>query len=252
MDSQAASGNGARGRHGEHSGWFRQGNVATSERRGTGSRTRSAGPSSSSAPRWSSCSSGSGSTAASVRASLHRCARRCFAVIGLGVIAYYRYMADMAREEEGKPWTAQAVAPAVEREVALDIVQARSARSRPSIVLVCGLIARLGRRRERGDRARHRARQLPRRRRDHDARREESGPTAIGAAALGGYILRLGVIVVALLRVAQRSRGSTCRCSASCSSAPTSVSSSWEMKYVSLTLAAPGLRPARPGTSGDQ
>jgi hypothetical protein len=25
----------------------------------------------------------------------------------------------------------------------------------------------------------------------------------------------------------------------------------WEMKYVSLTLAA-GLRPARPGTSGDQ
>jgi hypothetical protein len=26
----------------------------------------------------------------------------------------------------------------------------------------------------------------------------------------------------------------------------------WEMKYVSLTLAAPGLRPARPGTSGDQ
>ena len=28
-----------------------------------------------------------------------------FAVIGLAVIAYYRYMADMTREEEGKPWT---------------------------------------------------------------------------------------------------------------------------------------------------
>jgi hypothetical protein len=26
----------------------------------------------------------------------------------------------------------------------------------------------------------------------------------------------------------------------------------WEMKYVSLTLAAPGLKPARPGSSGDQ
>jgi F0F1-type ATP synthase assembly protein I len=28
-----------------------------------------------------------------------------FAVIGLAVVAYYRYMADIAREEEGKPWT---------------------------------------------------------------------------------------------------------------------------------------------------
>jgi len=27
------------------------------------------------------------------------------AVIGLGVSAYYRYKADIAREEEGKPWT---------------------------------------------------------------------------------------------------------------------------------------------------
>ena len=26
------------------------------------------------------------------------------AVIGLAVISYYRYMADVAREEEGKPW----------------------------------------------------------------------------------------------------------------------------------------------------
>jgi len=27
-----------------------------------------------------------------------------FAVVGLGVRAYYRYMAEVAREEEGKPW----------------------------------------------------------------------------------------------------------------------------------------------------
>ena len=26
------------------------------------------------------------------------------AVIGLALISYYRYMADVAREEEGKPW----------------------------------------------------------------------------------------------------------------------------------------------------
>jgi F0F1-type ATP synthase assembly protein I len=26
------------------------------------------------------------------------------AVVGLGVTAYYRYKADMAKEEEGKPW----------------------------------------------------------------------------------------------------------------------------------------------------
>jgi F0F1-type ATP synthase assembly protein I len=27
------------------------------------------------------------------------------AVIGQGISAYYRYMADIAREEKGKPWT---------------------------------------------------------------------------------------------------------------------------------------------------
>lgn len=27
------------------------------------------------------------------------------AVVGQGVVAYYRYVAEMAREEEGKPWT---------------------------------------------------------------------------------------------------------------------------------------------------
>jgi F0F1-type ATP synthase assembly protein I len=27
------------------------------------------------------------------------------AVIGVGVSAYYRYQAEIAREEEGKPWT---------------------------------------------------------------------------------------------------------------------------------------------------
>ena len=26
----------------------------------------------------------------------------------------------------------------------------------------------------------------------------------------------------------------------------------WEMKYLSITLGAPGLKPARPGSSGDQ
>jgi F0F1-type ATP synthase assembly protein I len=28
-----------------------------------------------------------------------------FAVVGLSVVAYYRYMAQIAHEEEGKPWT---------------------------------------------------------------------------------------------------------------------------------------------------
>ena len=28
-----------------------------------------------------------------------------FAIVGLGVVSYYRYMAQIAREEEGKPWT---------------------------------------------------------------------------------------------------------------------------------------------------
>src|SRR5262249_2357265 len=82
-------------------------------------------------------------------------------------------------------------------------------------------------------------------------RAAKNGPTAIGAAALGGYVLRLVIVVVALLLLRHQSWIDL----------PTLgfvlVGSYlallfWEAKYVSLSLAAPGPRPSRPVTSGDQ
>jgi hypothetical protein len=82
-------------------------------------------------------------------------------------------------------------------------------------------------------------------------RAAKSGPTAIGAAALGGYVFRLVLVVVALLLLRHQSWIDL----------PTLgfvlvgtylVLLFWEAKFVSLSLAAPGLRPSRPVTSGEQ
>jgi ATP synthase protein I len=76
-------------------------------------------------------------------------------------------------------------------------------------------------------------------------RAAKHGPGAIGGAALGSYVVRLAVIVLALALLRH----------ASWIDLPTfgfvMVGTYlgllfWEAKYVSLTLAAPGLRPARP------
>lgn len=80
-------------------------------------------------------------------------------------------------------------------------------------------------------------------------RAAKSGPTAIGAAALGGYVLRLAVIVVALVLLRHQPWIDLPTLGIVIVGTHLGLLV-WEMKYVSLTLAAPGLKPARP--SGDR
>jgi len=79
----------------------------------------------------------------------------------------------------------------------------------------------------------------------------KSGPTAIAAAALGGYVLRLAVILVALVVLRHQPWIDLPTLGFVIVGTHMGLLV-WEMKYVSLTLAAPGLKPARPGTTGDQ
>jgi ATP synthase I chain len=81
------------------------------------------------------------------------------------------------------------------------------------------------------------------------SRAAKSGPTAIGAAALGGYVLRLAVILVALVLLRHQPWINLPVLGITIVVTHLGLLV-WEMKYVSLTLAAPGLKPARP--SGDQ
>jgi hypothetical protein len=80
-------------------------------------------------------------------------------------------------------------------------------------------------------------------------RAAKSGPPAIGAAALGGYVLRLAVILVALVLLRHQPWIDLPTLGIAIVGTHLGLLV-WEMKYVSLTLAAPGLKPARP--SGDQ
>jgi len=78
-----------------------------------------------------------------------------------------------------------------------------------------------------------------------------SGPAMIGAAALAGYVMRLGVIIVALLALRHQPWIDLPTLGFALVATHLGLLL-WEAKYVSLTLAAPGLRPARPGPPGDQ
>jgi ATP synthase I subunit len=140
-----------------------------------------------------------------------------------------------------------AVPPPVEREVALDLVR-RGLMVAPVIVLVAGLI--------RGwDGAASAAIAIGIVVVNFLAaaaimdRAAKSGPTALGAAALGGYIVRLGVILVALVLLRHVSWIDMPTLGIVLVGTHIGLLT-WEAKHVSLTLAAPGLRPARP--SGDK
>ena len=76
-------------------------------------------------------------------------------------------------------------------------------------------------------------------------RAAKSGPTAIGAAALGGYVLRLAVILIALVLLRHQPWIDLPTLGIAIVGTHLGLLV-WEMKYVSLTLAAPGLKPARP------
>jgi hypothetical protein len=80
-------------------------------------------------------------------------------------------------------------------------------------------------------------------------RAAKSGAAAIGAAALAGYVVRLAVILVALVLLRHQPWIDLPTLGFVIVGTHLGLLV-WEMKYVSLTLAAPGLKPARP--SGDQ
>ena len=80
-------------------------------------------------------------------------------------------------------------------------------------------------------------------------RAAKRGATAIGAAALAGYVVRLAVILVALVVLRHQPWIDLPTLGLVIVGTHLGLLV-WEMKYVSLTLAAPGLKPARP--SGDQ
>jgi len=139
--------------------------------------------------------------------------------------------------------------PPVEREVALDIVR-HGVVIAPLVVLACGLL--------RGwDGAASAAIAVGIVLLNFLAaaaimtRAAHNGPTAIGIAALGGYIVRLGVIVVALVLLRDQSWIDLPTLGFVLVGTHLGLLF-WEAKYVSLTLAAPGLRPARPGPSGEK
>ncbi|MFM7224875.1 MAG: ATP synthase subunit I [Actinomycetota bacterium] len=77
------------------------------------------------------------------------------------------------------------------------------------------------------------------------------GPGAIGGAALGGLIFRMSVIVLALFPLHDVSFIEIGVLGVTLVGAHLGLLA-WETKHVSLTLAAPGLRPARPVTPGDR
>ena len=145
--------------------------------------------------------------------------------------------------------------PAVERDIAIDMVK-RGLLVAPAVVARRRPRARLGRRRERGDRARDRVRRTSSLAAVESCRwAAKISNKAAGVAATIGYVVRLAVIVAVLFVLQRTCRGSTSRRSVSRSSAPTSVLLTWEAKHVTLSLAAPGLRPAltsRSAVSGDE
>ncbi len=141
----------------------------------------------------------------------------------------------------------ESVAPLVEREVAIDIVK-RGLMVAPVVILIAGLAFGW-------DGAASAAIGLGIVLVNFLAaaaimsRAAKSGPTAIGAAALGGYVLRLAVILIALVLLRHQPWINLPVLGITIVVTHLGLLV-WEMKYVSLTLAAPGLKPARP--SGDQ
>jgi hypothetical protein len=138
------------------------------------------------------------------------------------------------------------VAPPVEREVALDIVK-RGLMVAPVIVLIGGVRGWAG--------CASAAVALGIVLINFLAaaaimtRAAKSGPTAIGAAALGGYVVRLAVILIALVVLRHQPWIDLPTLGFVIVGTHLGLLV-WEMKYVSLTLAAPGLKPARP--TGDK
>jgi hypothetical protein len=83
------------------------------------------------------------------------------------------------------------------------------------------------------------------------SRAARGGPGAVAGAALGGYVVRLAVIFVALLLLKDLSWIDLPTLGIVLVGTHLGLLF-WETKYLSMSLAAPGLRPARPGPSGER
>lgn len=70
-------------------------------------------------------------------------------------------------------------------------------------------------------------------------------PKVVGGVAVGGYVVRLGVIFVALLLLRDASFVDFPTLGITLVAAHLGLLA-WESRYVSMTLGAPGLRPRRP------
>jgi hypothetical protein len=76
-------------------------------------------------------------------------------------------------------------------------------------------------------------------------------PTMVGGVALGGYVVRLGLILGALVALRHVSWISMPWLGFTLVGAHL-VLLFWEMRYVSMSLAAPGLRPRLPVPTGEK
>ncbi len=76
-------------------------------------------------------------------------------------------------------------------------------------------------------------------------------PTAAGAAALVGYVVRLAVIVLALFVFHNVSWIDFTTLGITLVAAHLGLLT-WEAKHITLSLAAPGLKPRKPALSGDE
>jgi hypothetical protein len=139
--------------------------------------------------------------------------------------------------------------PAVERELAFDIAR-RGLIASPAVIALCGLIRGWDGARSAAialaivivnfvvaalivDRASH------------------ISTTAVGVASLAGYVVRLASIVVALVALRHQPWIDLPTLGFALVGAQLGLLA-WEARHVSLTLAAPGLRPPRPTSSGEQ
>ena len=77
------------------------------------------------------------------------------------------------------------------------------------------------------------------------------GATAVGVGALVGYVVRMVVVVVAVVALRHRSFIDLPVLAFVLLGTHLGLLF-WEMKYLSITLAAPALRPGRPGLFGDK
>ena len=163
---------------------------------------------------------------------------------------YYRYQAAIARQDEGKPWTPTHAVAAPATRPSPTRARSPATSSRHALIVAAGRDPRL--------------RAAPRRRRRASAPRSAScswrstsssppgsspGPrqrspgAAAGRRCSAGSSSASACCSASSLALEPARRSSTSPCSCSRSRSPTSRCSIWETRYVSLTLAAPGLKP---------